>query len=115
MYHYKGKKLRESIPNVTPENEVEMLKKLKGDIDAEVAIMTPQRGRQLLSKAGIILFLGWDLSASFIFDNLLHSDRKDVKLDIQGFDDILLDQDMIQMKRKCCFGPYTPQIKDPRL
>lgn len=28
MYYFKGKKLREVVPNVTPENEVEMMKRL---------------------------------------------------------------------------------------
>lgn len=41
LYHYKGKKLRENIPNVTPENEAVMPKKIKEDIDAKVATMTP--------------------------------------------------------------------------
>lgn len=41
LYHYKGKRSRESIANVTPENEAEMLKILKEDINAKVAIMTP--------------------------------------------------------------------------
>lgn len=41
LYHYKGKRLRESIPNVTLENEAEMLKRLKEDINVEVATMTP--------------------------------------------------------------------------
>lgn len=66
LYHYKGKRLRESIPNVTPENEAKMLKRLKEDINEEVATMTPQRGRKLLNEVGIIVFPGWDLSASFI-------------------------------------------------
>lgn len=52
--------------------------------------MTPQRGKQLLIEVGIILFPGWDLSASFIFDSLLHSDKKDFKLDIQGMNDIFI-------------------------
>ncbi|XP_059066216.1 uncharacterized protein LOC131857558 [Cryptomeria japonica] len=44
MYHFKGKKLREAVPNVTPENESKMMKRLKKDIDTEVETMTPQKG-----------------------------------------------------------------------
>lgn len=58
MYHFIGKRLREAIPDITLENEAEMLRKLKVDIDTEVEGMTPQRGRQHLAEERIILFLG---------------------------------------------------------
>lgn len=41
-------------------------------------------------EVGIILFLGWDLSVSFIFDNLLHAGNKDFKLNVQGVNDIFI-------------------------
>lgn len=90
LYHFKGKKLREAMPNITPENEEEILQKLKANIDVEMETMIPQRGRQLLVEAGIILFPGWDLSASFIFDSLLHADNKDFKLNVQGVNGIFI-------------------------
>lgn len=65
LYHFKGKKLREAVPNITPENEVEMIWRLKENINAEVENMTPQKRRQLLVEVGINLFPRWDLSASF--------------------------------------------------
>lgn len=82
LYNFKGKNLRDSIPNIMPDNEAELLKKLKEEIDVEITTMNPQKGRQLLTEVGVILFLGWDLSASFIFDSLLHSEKKEFKLDI---------------------------------
>lgn len=88
MYNFEGKKLRDSIPNITPDNEAELLKKLKEEINAKITTMTPQKGRQLLTEARVILFSRWDLSASFIFDNLLHSENKEFKLDIQGVNDV---------------------------
>lgn len=33
LYHFRGKRLREEMPNVTPENEAKMLRKLKADIN----------------------------------------------------------------------------------
>lgn len=90
LYHFKGKKLREAVPNITLENEAEMKWRLKEDINAEVENMIPQKGRKLLVEAGIILFPGWDLSASFVFDTLLHVDNRDMKLDIQGVNDIFI-------------------------
>lgn len=56
LYHFKGKRLREAMPEVTPENEAEMLRKLKADINSKLEGMTPQRGRKLLIEAGIIIF-----------------------------------------------------------
>ncbi|XP_059070592.1 uncharacterized protein LOC131860226 [Cryptomeria japonica] len=85
-----SKKLREAVLNITPKNEVEMKRRLKEDINAEVENMTPQKGRQLLVEASIILFPGWDLSASFNFDSLLHADNRDMKLDIQGVKHIFI-------------------------
>lgn len=90
LYHFKGKKLRESVPNITPENQAEMKRRLKEDINAEVDNMTPQKGRQLLVEAGIIVFLGWDLSASFVFYTFLHLDNRDMKLGIQAVKDIFI-------------------------
>lgn len=90
LYNFKGRRLRESIPHITPENEAELLKRLKEDIEAKLVTMTPPKGRQLLAEARVILFLGWDLSVSFVFDSLLHYDNKDLKLDIQGVNDVFI-------------------------
>ncbi|XP_059076713.1 uncharacterized protein LOC131875980 [Cryptomeria japonica] len=48
LYHFKGNKLRDAMPNVTPENEAKMFRKLKAEIDSELENMNPERGRQLL-------------------------------------------------------------------
>lgn len=111
LYHFKGKRLREAMPDVTPENEAEMLQKLKAGINSELEGMTPQRGRQLLIKVGIILFLGRDLSASFIFNSLLHLDKKDFKLDIQGVNDIFIGSRYDPNDEGMLLWPFILQIR----
>ena len=44
---------------------------LKEDIKREVEHMILRRGRQFLNKAGVMVLLGWGLSASYIFHNLI--------------------------------------------
>lgn len=117
MYNCKGKKLRDSIPNITPDNEAKLLKILKEEIDAKITTMTPQKGRQLLTEVGVILFLRWDLSASFIFDSLLHSENKEFKLDIQGVNDVFIgsrfDQDEESLRLWALYPPHKrPKIID---
>lgn len=58
LYQFKAKRLRDAIPGITPDNEAELTRRLKAKIDAEMAVMTPQRGRQFFSKVRIILFPG---------------------------------------------------------
>lgn len=41
LYHFKGNRLREAMPNVTPKNEVEMLRKMKAEINLELEGMAP--------------------------------------------------------------------------
>lgn len=115
LYHFKGKKLREAVPNVTPDNEVEMMMRLKKDIDIEVETMTSQRGRQLLVEAGIIVFPGWDLSASFIFDSLLHSANKDMKLNIQGVQDIFIGSRYDPKEEEMLLWALYPPNKRPKI
>lgn len=115
LYHLKGKKLREAVPNITPENEAEMKKRLKEDIDAEVETMTPQKGRQVLVEAGIIVFPGWDLSASFIFDSLLNSDNKDMKLNIQGVKYIFIGSRYDPNEEEMLLWALYPPKKRPKI
>lgn len=115
LYNFKGKRLRESIPHITPKNEAELLKRLKEDIEAELVTMTPQKGRQLLEKVGVILFPGWDLSASFIFDSLLHSNNKDFKLDIQGINNVFIGSRFDQDEEALLLWALYPSNKRPKI
>lgn len=115
LYHFKGNKLRDEMPDVTPENEAKMLRKLKDQINSKLENMTPQRGRQLLVEAGIILFPGRDLSAYSIFDSLFHSDKKDFKLDIQGVNDIFIGSRYDLDDEAMLLGPTIPRIRGQRL
>lgn len=79
--------------------------------------MNPQKGRQLLTEARVILFHGWDLSASFIFDSLLHSKNKEFKLYIQGVNDVFIgsrfDQDEESLRLWVLYPPHKrPKIID---
>lgn len=117
MYNFKGKKFWDSIPNITPDNEAKLLKKLKEEIDVEITTMTPQKGSQLLTEAKVIFFLEWDLSASLIFDSLLHSENKEFKLDIQGVNDVFIgsrfDQDEEYLRLWALYPPHKrPKIID---
>ena len=44
--------------------------------------MTLARGRQLLNETRSMVLLGWDLSASYVFENLIKYRKKDMKLDV---------------------------------
>ncbi|XP_059070910.1 uncharacterized protein LOC131861461 [Cryptomeria japonica] len=44
LYHFKGKKLRDAMPDVTPENEAEMLRKMKAEINFELE-HDPSKGK----------------------------------------------------------------------
>lgn len=45
LYQFKGKRLRDEILDITPNNEAELTRRLKAEIDAQMTAMTPQRGR----------------------------------------------------------------------
>lgn len=61
------------------------------------------------------MFPGWDLSASFIFDSLLHSDRKDVKLDIQGVNDIFIGSRYDTNEEEIFLWVLYPPNKRPKI
>lgn len=115
LYNFEGKKFRDSIPNIMPDNEGELLKRLKEEIDAEITTMTPQKGRQLLIEAGVILFPGWDLNASFIFNSLLHSENKEFKLDIQGVNDVFIGSRFGQDEESLRLWDLYPPHKRPKI
>lgn len=33
--------------------------------------MTPEKGRQLLKEAGVLLYSGWDMNSALLFDGFL--------------------------------------------
>ena len=58
----------------------------KEDIKREVEHMNLAKGRQLLNKERLMVLPG----ASFNFDSLIKSGKKDMKLDVQGVKDIII-------------------------
>lgn len=72
-------------------------------------------GRQLLSEAGIIIFPGWDMSTSFIFDSMLHSENKDFKLDIQGVNDVYVGSRFDQNEEAFLLLALYPTNKSPKI
>ena len=86
---------------------------LKEDIKKEVENMTPARGRQLINEARIILLLGWDLSASYIFDSIIKSRKKDMKLDVQGIKDVIIGSKFVEDENYMLLWALYPPHKRP--
>lgn len=42
--------------------------------------MTPERGRELLQEASVVIFPRWDISSTIVFDNFVTNKDKRMKL-----------------------------------
>lgn len=57
------------MKNITTEQEENALEELRKEVDQELEVITPVRGRELLQEVGFFILLGWDISYSIVFDS----------------------------------------------
>ena len=88
------------------------MNKLKEHIRAKFESMTPTRVRKLMNEVGIMVLLGWDLSASFIFNSMIKF-RKDVKLDVQGVKEIFIGSRFVEDEKSILMWALYPPYKRP--
>ena len=75
--------------------------------------MTRKRGRKFLNEVGIMVLPGWDLSASYIFDNVIKYRKKDMKLDVQGVKDVIIGSIFVENERSILLWALYPLQKRP--
>lgn len=68
LYQYKGAHVRRSMAGRSKE---EQMRRLQDEIDALMKDMTPKKGRKILKEAGVIIFSGWDINSTLLFDGFL--------------------------------------------
>ena len=56
------------------EKVAEMVQKLQ-DYDPASETLTPKEGRELIRRSGLLLFLGWEISSSFLLDKIRNKDK----------------------------------------
>lgn len=84
LYKKKGKAIRESVIDITPSNENQILSKLKMDVKNEMKNMTPERGRKLLEESHVMIFPSLDLNSALFFYSFLHDNGAKHKLNPKG-------------------------------
>lgn len=55
-----------------------------------------------------MVFPRWDLSASYIFDNLMKYGEKDMKLDVQGVKDVIIGSRFVEDERSMLLWALCP-------
>lgn len=97
LYKLKGKALRETVDTIIDNNKGQLLGTLKMDVDHEMETMTLEKGRKFLKDASVLIFHGWDLKSTLVFDSFLHNNGAKHKLSLAG---VTLDLGTLSAKQK---------------
>lgn len=68
LYQHKGSQIRNNMRN---SKEEQKLQNLQEEMDLVMREMTPEKGRQLLKEAGVLLYSRWDMNSALLFDGFL--------------------------------------------
>ena len=62
------------IPGDTQEKVVEMIQRLQ-EYDPTSETLTPEEGRELVRRSGMLLFPGWEINSSFLLDQIRKQEK----------------------------------------
>lgn len=97
LYKQKGKSIRESVGNITPNNEDQLLNNLRLSVENKMKDMTPERERKLL-ELGVMIFLGLDLNYALAFATSCKITMLHTSLALKELQRCTQDQGIILMK-----------------
>lgn len=113
LYQLKGKAVRETVDNITDNNEGLLLETLRMDIEQEMRTMTHEKGRKLLGDVGVLIFPRWDLKFTLVFDSFLHNSGAKHKLSPEGVTQVFIGSGYNQDEHALWVWAMYPPHKKP--